>query len=470
MKQIKFKYLMMAFVVVGGLFTACDDNGIEVAEADEGRYTISDELLGFITDSKGKRLFSNVDFRTNGETQLFLHTNKTQTRVSTVTVTYDASVLDEYNQKNGSNYEAYPQSFVSFDNGAKIALEAGELKSPGMKVFYTSDGSLDPTKNYVVPLRITNTGDIKFNEADATRLIFVKDLTGLPDTQKSTGAYILSCMEVNGTNPLNNLSFTLSPSGKYLFDGLAMFSSNVKYDQERKRVYLSHNENNQALLDGYDKYLKPLQDAGMHVFLSLLGDGSSPGMGNLTAETSKAFAQEIKNICDAYNLDGVFFDDEYSNTTAFVGTPGFATNSAANASRLVYEIKKAQPHRLTVVFRWALYNTMQNVTEDGVTYIPGDFTDYVFCNYGTSSWSNSSCNGLPIANVGLRSQEFALSNFATEANMRTSRNAGYLSHMIFDMNPFRSNFSNQLTGMQRAARAYCDEELVFDGITYPKDW
>ena len=482
---------MMACVIAGGLFTACNDNSFEVGETDEGRYAVSNELKGFITDVQGKRLFTNVEFKTSGETQLFLNTTKAQSTTSTVTVTYDVSALNEYNQKNGLNYEAFPQNLVSLAAEGQITLAAGERKSSGLTVSYTSDGSLTPNKSYVIPLRITNTGDIKFNESDATRLIFVKDLTSLANARKSNGVYILSCMEINRTNPLNNLCFTLANTpggvddGKYLIDGVVMFSSNVMYDQERRRMYLSHNENNQALLDGYEKYLKPLQDAGMHVYLSLLGNGGSPGMGNFTAETSKAFAQEIKNICDAYNLDGVFFDDEYSNTSGFVNTPGFTTNAQVNASRLAYEVKKAQPHRLVSIFRWDMFSSMHAITEDGVTYQPGSYVDYVYPNYGTATLT-SGFTGVPLANIGVRNQEYAGGNsngWPTEANMRAAKDAGYLTNMIFALDPFWVNFAEpnpeatgnhrgqfQLQSLQRTARAYFDGDIVYDGKPFPKDW
>ncbi len=51
------------------------------------------------------------------------------------------------------------------------------------------------------------------------------------------------------------------------------------------------------------------------------------------------------------------------------------------------------------------------------------------------------------------------------------RKNGYGSHMIFAMDPNRWNFEyGQLASMQRIARAFYDDELVFDGKKYPKDW
>ncbi len=43
--------------------------------------------------------------------------------------------------------------------------------------------------------------------------------------------------------------------------------------------------------------------------------------------------------------------------------------------------------------------------------------------------------------------------------------------MIFAMDPFRRNFSySQKPSMERIARALFDDELVYDGKPYKKDW
>ena len=51
--------------------------------------------------------------------------------------------------------------------------------------------------------------------------------------------------------------------------------------------------------------------------------------------------------------------------------------------------------------------------------------------------------------------------------MRTN---GYGSHMIFAMDPNRYNFTSQKSAMERMARAFYDDELVWDGKKYAKDW
>ncbi|WP_420187622.1 BT_3987 domain-containing protein [Bacteroides pyogenes] len=470
MKRIKFikpQYWLMAFVLTACL-AACTNDDIKIGQVDEGNYTVSSEELAFINDINGKRMFTVTEFRNEGSTELFVNVPKKASANSSVTATYDKSVLDTYNANNNSDYEVFPEQHVTFDKEGIITLNAGEMKSSGLKISFTSNGTLSTDKSYVIPLRMKVTsGNFKLAKEDETRLIFVKDLTGLPDCRKESGIKVFSCMEVNDTNPLNNLSFTLKKSGKPLIDVLIIFSANINYDEKTGRVYIYNNENVQAILDKREHYLKPLQDRGMKVILGILGNHDRSGIANLADETAKAFAQEVKAMCDAYNLDGIFVDDEYSKYEYQNITPGFVYPSRQAAARLCYEVKMAQPDRWVIAYAYSTTYSLPPV--DGKQ--SGEFVDYALHDYGGSSDLSREFPGMPKMNMGLHSQEYSRGYWAYESQLVQMRKNGYGSHMIFAMDPNRWNFEyGQLTSMQRIARAFYDDELVFDGKKYPKDW
>lgn len=472
MKYINLKCWIAALVLSGGLFTACSDD-VVVGQIDENKYTTGDgSVMGYISDSYGKRMFTSVEFRNAGDVSLFLKTTGKLSSEATVTVAYDEGALTEYNNKYGAKYEAFPKDKITLGDGGVIKLAAGSVQSPLMKVSYVSDGKLSFEKSYVIPLRMKVTsGDFKLAEEDRIRFIFVKDLTGLPDCTKyvdgKPGVKVFSCMEVNDANPLNNLSFTLKSNGKSLVDCLIIFSANINYNAETGRVYIFNNENVQALLDKREHYLKPLQDRGMKIILGLLGNHDRSGIANMAKETAQAFALEVKAMCDAYQLDGIFIDDEYSNYERENITPGFVLPSSEAAARLCYEVKKIQPDKWVIAYAYARTYGLPAV--DGVQ--SGDFVDYALHDYGGSSDLSEAFPGMPRANMGLFSQEFTGRSFAPESFLKKMRTDGYLSHMIFALDPYRNNFdTDQMTAMQRMARAFYDDELVFDGIKYPKDW
>lgn len=471
MKYLKSKYWIAAFMLAGSLLTACSED-ITVGTLDENRYSTGDgSVMGYISDNNGKRMFSNVEFRDAGDMYLQLKTTAKLASEATVAVSYDETILTEYNNTYGTTYEVFPQAKVILADGGTISLNKGSEQSAAMKISYTSDGSLSPEKSYVIPLRMKVTsGDFKLAEADQTRMIFIKDLTGIPDCTKyvdgAPGVKVFSCMEVNDTNPLNNLSFTLASNGKPLVDALIIFSANINYNEETGRVYIFNNENVKAILDNREKYLKPLQDRGIKIILGLLGNHDRSGIANMSKETAQEFAKEVKAMCDAYQLDGIFVDDEYSNYEYSNITPGFVYPGKEPAARLCYEVKKIQPERWVVAYAYSTTYGLPAI--DGMN--SGEFVDYALHDYGGSSDLTSYFPGMPKSNMGLYSQEFSQGRTASESNLKRMRDNGYLSHMIFAMDPNRSNFALQYLAMQRMARAFYDDELVFDGIKYPKDW
>lgn len=466
-------YWTMALILSSSLYTTACTEDITISQIDESNYTISNEQLGYVCDENGKRIFTNVEFHTEGNTTFYLNASQASTDNNTIQLFYDASVLKAYNARYETAYEEFPETSVTLENDGIIDLNANTKKSQGIKIAYTSDGTLSPDKSYIIPLRIKVTsGNLKLNEADQTKLIFVKDLTGIPDCHKASGMKVFSCMEVNDTNPLNNLSFTLSESGKPLIDVFIMFSANIRFNRETGRVYVHNNENIQALLDKREHYLKPLQDRGIKVLLGILGDHDGSGIGNLSEANAYEFAKEIKAVCDAYSLDGIFIDDEYSeysNYNLHLTYPnGFVSPSKAAAARLFYEIKQAQPEKWIATY--VLGFTWGFPAINGVE--AGEYVDYAIHDYGGKYDLSPYYIGMPKSNMGLYSQELNLQKgLAGEHELRDMRANGYGSHMIFAMDPNRNNFESiQMPAMQRVARAFYDEELVFDGIKYPKDW
>ncbi len=431
------------------------------------------ELL-FVTDENGNATQTvDVEFRDNKQVPMVINSTKPASKAHNVQFAYDATALDEFNKTHGTELVAIPESFVQFENGGIAALQQGETQSQPVQMTLTSDGSLDHEATYAVPVRVTTTtGTVA--ASSATRIYVVRDLTALPDCHKTVldeegnevdGVKIFSCMEVNDTNPLNNLRYTLKNSGKYMVDALIIFSGNINYDPDRACVYFNANPNVQALLDNREKYLKPLQDRGMKVIMGVLCNHDRACISNLADETARKFALEMKALCDAYQLDGVFYDDEYCSPIT-PPPPGFTARSRKQVSRLIYEIWKLQPERWNVAYAYSMTSSLEEV--DGVP--AGVYCQYALHDYGGSYDLSGNYPGMPKSNMGLYSQEFAQGRFASENNLRNMRKNGYGSHMVFAMDPNRSNAYRQDDAMGNCARAFYDDEVVINLPIYKKDW
>ena len=465
------------FVAMVALATTACKEDLTIGGVQAPEINPSEETLLYVSDGSGNTSNPMVEMRSS--TTLPLHVNATSALDAdqTVSFTYDAEALERYNNANGTKLKAIPASWVALSNAGVATLSAGETQSTPVELTITSDGTLDYEATYVVPLTVAAVDSRATLAASAQlRLVFVKDLTALPDCFKTyidangveqPGVKIFSCMEVNDTNPLNNLCFTLEKSGKYVVDALIIFSANINYNEEIGRVYVNCNPNVQALLDGSEKYLKPLQDRGMKVILGILGNHDISGISNLADDTAREFAKELKGVCDAYNLDGVFWDDEYSKYPYTNIPPGFVRSSKAACSRLVYEVWKLQPERWNVAYA---YSTTYGLNEvDGVP--SGVYCPYALHDYGGTADLSSYFPGMPKSNMGLRSQQFANYTTYTAQQLRAQRDQGYGSYMIFAMDPYRANWnSRQLPSLKEICRGFYDDELVVDETFYPKDW
>lgn len=435
---------------------------------------VNDAELLYVTDADGNAApTASIEFRDNMKVPMFVNSTKPASTAHSVQFAYDATALDDFNASRATALEALPEQFISFENGGLASLAAGATQSEAVNMVITSDGTLDHETTYAIPVRVTTTTGTMASTS-SVRIYVVRDLSSLPDCHKTVldadgneveGVKIFSCMEVNDTNPLNNLRYTLKNSGKYMVDALIIFSGNINYDSEKGTVWFNANENVQALLDNKDKYLKPLKDRGMKIIMGILCNHDRACISNLAEETAKKFAQDLKALADAYDLDGFFWDDEYCSPI-YPAPPGFVTPSSSAWNRLAYEVWKIQPERWNVAYAYS--RTRYGEEVDGVQ--PGVFITYALHDYGGSSDLSSSYPGMPKSNMGLYSQEFNLGRFATENNLRNMRKNGYGSHMVFAMDPNRSNRQRQDDAMGNCARAFYDDEVVINEPIYAKDW
>lgn len=451
-------------LLLGGFFSACDES-IDLAKLDETPYELSDEVIGYIRNNGGNRKQSFTEFRDKGVEEIYIALNSEAPAEVTVSLKFEPSLLEAYNSANETEYELFPASAVTVP--VQVTIAKGSKLSAKAEVEFETTEILAREGTYVIPVKAEPvSGNIKLSETESNFLIFVKDLSKLPTAEKSTGIKIISCMEVNDTNPLNNLCFTLKGSGKPLIDMVILFSANINYDNSTEKVFVFNNPNVQHLLDNREKYLKPLQDRGIEVVLGILGNHDHSGIANLGTEAARQFAQELKTVCDAYQLDGVFFDDEYSKYLN-PPPPGFVTPSSDAAARLCYETKKVMPDKIVAVYVYSRTYSLPAVEGQD----SGTFIDYGIHDYGGSFDLATNYPGLPRSGMALYSQEYAQGRITSENNLRRLRSEGYGAHMIFAMDPLRANFEwSQKRSMESIARVLFDDELVYDGKPYSKDW
>lgn len=119
----------------------------------------------------------------------------------------------------------------------------------------------------------------------------------------------IAYVEVN-SNDLANVGRYALEDGSPTFDVAIIFAANINYDGEN--AYLHLNEQVQATLDDAATQIRPLQEKGIKVTLSLLGNHQAAGFANFPSQAAaEAFADQVADVVETYDLDGVDIDDEW---------------------------------------------------------------------------------------------------------------------------------------------------------------
>ncbi|SHH00907.1 Por secretion system C-terminal sorting domain-containing protein [Chryseobacterium oranimense] len=243
-------------------------------------------------------------------------------------------------------------------------------------------------------------------------------------------------VEVNNNNILNAGSYKLQTSGKYLFNVVNIFAANINYDTGRGRPYLYCNNNVTKVLTNADTYIKPLQAKGMKVVLTILGNHQGAGLCNFpTRESARDFAQQLAHTVNTYGLDGIDFDDEYSD----YGNNGTGQPNASSFVMLVQELKALLPDKMITFYYYG--PAASRLSWNGLRV--GDYVNYSWnANYGTFSAPNVP----PLTNAQISPAAVWLgntSNSTTTSLATQTKNGGYGVFMWYDLHG--TNETSQLS-------------------------
>ncbi|MEU1388048.1 MULTISPECIES: endo-beta-N-acetylglucosaminidase H [unclassified Nonomuraea] len=160
-----------------------------------------------------------------------------------------------------------------------------------------------------------------------------------------TGPLSVVYIEVNSESMTNVAKYTLARGGAQVFDIAVIFAANINYDGTK--AYLHCNENVQRVLDNVATEVRPLQQKGIKVLLSILGNHQGAGFANFPSQqAADAFAQELADVVTTYGLDGIDFDDEYVE----YGNNGTGQPNAFSFVYLVQALRQKLPNKLITLY------------------------------------------------------------------------------------------------------------------------
>lgn len=458
----KYFRLFTGILICGSIFSSCAEKFNVGNEVDEDAYLAATQQVVGIRNEDGKALFTNVEIIGDNTTvNFYVESSKpAASAIDAVVSIADESYVDEYNAKYGTSYIAYPAAGASIQSG-QASITQGQKKSQAVEMQITADASLNQDFTYMIPLEVTS----KSANSGKMHYVLVKDYRGqkFASSEKPSGIKLISCMEVGQTSPLFHKSFLLQNSRLPLFDYVILFSAKIEYDTDQCKLVVA----NPTGVDGTLRsgIVQELHDMGMKVLVSILGS-TYAGVAHLTDEACKTYAQELANYCEAHELDGVFFDDEY---TSYWDYPGLTSPSRERAARLCYETKMAMPDKLVTCYMYTntygFYDAIEGVE-------PGDFVDYGINDYGR--WYDETYYlGMERSQIAPGSANFAEAYArwtATPENLQRVRDEGYGAFMVYCLTANQTVWSKELESLQNIAQYLYDDVLVDTGYRPECTW
>ena len=378
---IKSSFWIAPLACTSNVFTACEDD-ITISSENNSFGNIEGNF-GYVKSAAGAKALTAIAINgdKHGTGHLYFELNKATNKDITVTFKVDESALNTYNQVNGTNYPMYPTDKLSLENEGITTIPAGKRKSSSVELDIQPGGTIGT--RYAVAVSATASDGIETSSNNESYIYLVTPQATLPNTEKGR-VKTICYIEVNNENILNAGEYTMENSKKPFFDIVNVFAANIRLNEEGK-PYVHCNPQVTFVLENADKLIRPLQQKGIKVHLTILGDHTPAGMRSLGDEAAKDFAKELKSYVDIYGFDGISFDDEWSNYEQVGGHPGLVVPSQEQYSRLIYECRQIMPDKQIGVY-WC----KQENGEPSINYPLGeiegkdvnDLLDYtVFGNY-----------------------------------------------------------------------------------------
>ncbi len=464
---MKKSIISVAILSLGLFFTACDSS-ITIDKVDEGAYENVTNLNAFIRDFNSNKTTSTVELSgLEYNTGVSFGLSRAPQQGVDVKLSIDSDYVQTYNAIHETEFELYPLDNVSLSNDGEILVAPDEKLSYNLDLKITPSPLLEDGKTYILPIKATTpNANVNIVQSGEQCVYLIKNSASeivTPKAEDDVKTFIF--VEVNNTNPMNMMAYQ-TESGKMLFDYVVLFAANDNYDAVAGEVYIHCNPNVKFLLDNNEQFLQPLRKKGIKVILGLLGNHDAAGLAQLSDIGAKQLARKVKAMVDAYQLDGVNYDDEYSGSPD-LSNPLFAYKSEAAAAKLMLECRRIMPDKHMSVFDWGSMYGSGTAECEGIDAV--EYIDCVVANYGSAAYPVGDMTKLHCSGASTELQQWGGITESAAASVKTK---GYGYYMLFA--PFAGDYSaskwrGQVNSFKELSKGLYGEELKEPFVFYYKD-
>lgn len=290
-------------------------------------------------------------------------------------------------------------------------------------------------------------------------------ITVIPELPDNKNPKVIAYVDVEQTNPLNMNEYrlTIGQNTVPMVDYCMLHAAEIRKDADGfPSLYL--NPDLSTILSNADTYIRPLQDAGIGVFLKILGGNQNIGVANMSETQADLFANILAHVIGKYGLNGVSFDDQFADYT-FTISGSYGTIIKKLRTKLDTFIP--EDPRLIAVYQWGDYSQID--AEAGAMI---DFADHgtIGPNVFLSSSSIAGVTNDRWAPQAISLDRLYNTIYLNQIKIRSSQaaNGGYGGIMM--KNVRSADDVDPLPVFEKIAEGAYNGTVTFTGNIIPKNW
>ena len=301
----------------------------------------------------------------------------------------DATLLDDYNAADGVERTLLPEANYEFPDGKVLDLSSEAQRSALKRVKFTAAGLA--AGEYVLPLTVAGQ-----DAPDANKTLYYNVSVRQPYTDEYAlhdghDLFFVFYINTNDFQPLLAQDYIMR---KKLARGttvawydavgniINLRTVMLDYDAATGRALLNLGNDMRYVLDHAVKYIRPLQEHGSKVCISIEGSGKGLGFCNLTDGQIVDFVAQVKTVVEEFGIDGINLWDR----SAGYGKEGMPAMNTASYPKLIKALREAlgREKLLTVTVYEEPTSTFWDTQATGGIAV-GDYIDYAWSGYNRES-------------------------------------------------------------------------------------
>ena len=301
----------------------------------------------------------------------------------------DATLLDDYNAADGVERTLLPEANYEFPDGKVLDLSSEAQRSALKRVKFTAAGLA--AGEYVLPLTVAGQ-----DAPDANKTLYYNVSVRQPYTDEYAlhdghDLFFVFYINTNDFQPLLAQDYIMR---KKLARGttvawydavgniINLRTVMLDYDAATGRALLNLGNDMRYVLDHAVKYIRPLQEHGSKVCISIEGSGKGLGFCNLTDGQIVDFVAQVKTVVEEFGVDGINLWDR----SAGYGKEGMPAMNTASYPKLIKALREAlgREKLLTVTVYEEPTSTFWDTQATGGIAV-GDYIDYAWSGYNSES-------------------------------------------------------------------------------------